>query len=230
MKVPYTLDISAGVVAATDYTVCLRKGDVMGAAVDGVPDKVAIYRPGGTEAEGSTGNVAHNHPAKSPLPSGKLSADDIADRTGVYRIRVSGDVTGSYTLTVVTTRPNLERTGRVQTIVLDFDGARLDPSTVSIDVLTYLSTDSLVHPGHRRGDRAQRRLRPEPGLAAERTGWGYSRPHATGAGCLGGTGIPPHLREPVFTDEEFTHHRDSAFDRARTAPRGATGGRAQPEA
>ncbi|WP_160161525.1 pre-peptidase C-terminal domain-containing protein [Embleya hyalina] len=125
---PYTLDISAGVVAATDYTVCLRKGDVIGAAVDGVPDKVAIYRPGGTEAEGSTGNVAHNHPAKSPLPSGKLSADDIADRTGVYRVRVSGDVTGSYTLTVLTTRPNLERTGRVQTIVLDFAGARLDPS------------------------------------------------------------------------------------------------------
>ncbi|WP_374224690.1 S41 family peptidase [Streptomyces sp. ISL-99] len=29
-----------------------------------------------------------------------------------------------------------------------------------------------------------------------------------------GPGIPPHLREPVFTDEEFAHHRDSAFDRA----------------
>ncbi|WP_079131696.1 S41 family peptidase [Streptomyces nanshensis] len=30
-----------------------------------------------------------------------------------------------------------------------------------------------------------------------------------------GTGIPPHLTEPVFTDEEFAHDRDSAFDRAR---------------
>ncbi|MFH8796581.1 S41 family peptidase [Streptomyces sp. NPDC017941] len=29
-----------------------------------------------------------------------------------------------------------------------------------------------------------------------------------------GPGIPPHLSEPVFTDEEFEHHRDSAFDRA----------------
>lgn len=30
-----------------------------------------------------------------------------------------------------------------------------------------------------------------------------------------GTGVPPHLSEPVFTDEEFEHGRDSAFDRAR---------------
>ncbi|WP_423247639.1 S41 family peptidase [Streptomyces achmelvichensis] len=29
-----------------------------------------------------------------------------------------------------------------------------------------------------------------------------------------GTGIPPHLTEPVFTDEEFARGRDSAFDRA----------------
>ncbi|MFI9406348.1 S41 family peptidase [Nocardia sp. NPDC052316] len=29
-----------------------------------------------------------------------------------------------------------------------------------------------------------------------------------------GTGIPPELTEPVFTDEEFAENRDSAFDRA----------------
>ncbi|MFD4138256.1 S41 family peptidase [Streptomyces sp. NPDC058572] len=29
-----------------------------------------------------------------------------------------------------------------------------------------------------------------------------------------GPGIPPHLTEPVFTDEEFDRNRDSAFDRA----------------
>ena len=29
-----------------------------------------------------------------------------------------------------------------------------------------------------------------------------------------GTGIPPHLTEPVFTKEEFGKKRDSAFDRA----------------
>ncbi|OEJ23724.1 protease [Streptomyces agglomeratus] len=29
-----------------------------------------------------------------------------------------------------------------------------------------------------------------------------------------GPGIPPHLSEPVFTDEEFARHLDSAFDRA----------------
>ncbi len=29
-----------------------------------------------------------------------------------------------------------------------------------------------------------------------------------------GTGIPPHLTEPVFTKEEFDRKKDSAFDRA----------------
>lgn len=31
------------------------------------------------------------------------------------------------------------------------------------------------------------------------------------------TGIPPHLRTPVFTEEEFLKNRDSAFDAAVTA-------------
>ncbi|MEV6452641.1 S41 family peptidase [Streptomyces anulatus] len=41
-----------------------------------------------------------------------------------------------------------------------------------------------------------------------------------------GTGIPPHLTEPVFTEEEFDEKRDSAFDRAVNVLRhrgGATG-------
>ncbi|WP_406139599.1 S41 family peptidase [Streptomyces anulatus] len=41
-----------------------------------------------------------------------------------------------------------------------------------------------------------------------------------------GTGIPPHLTEPVFTKEEFDEKRDSAFDRAVNVLRhhgGATG-------
>ncbi|MET9721688.1 S41 family peptidase [Streptomyces zaomyceticus] len=34
------------------------------------------------------------------------------------------------------------------------------------------------------------------------------------------TGIPPHLRTPVFTEEEFLKNRDSAFDTAVTALKG----------
>ncbi|WP_197084643.1 S41 family peptidase [Saccharothrix sp. ST-888] len=33
-------------------------------------------------------------------------------------------------------------------------------------------------------------------------------------GTFDGPGIPPQYPEPVFTPEEFSHHRDSAFDRA----------------
>ncbi|MER5969627.1 S41 family peptidase [Streptomyces sp. NPDC002055] len=34
-----------------------------------------------------------------------------------------------------------------------------------------------------------------------------------------GAGVPPHLAEPVFTEAEFAHRRDSAFDRALTVLR-----------
>lgn len=49
-------------------------------------------------------------------------------------------------------------------------------------------------------------------------GWNFWLPNEeflTRSGrTFDGPGIPPHLSEPVFTDEEFTHGRDSAFDRA----------------
>jgi hypothetical protein len=55
-------------------------------------------------------------------------------------------------------------------------------------------------------------------------GWSFMLPNEefrTRQGrTFDGTGIPPHLTEPVFTDEEFEHGRDSAFDRARSELRG----------
>lgn len=49
-------------------------------------------------------------------------------------------------------------------------------------------------------------------------GWEFMLPNEefltrTGT-AFDGPGIPPHLPEPVFTDEEFARGRDSAFDRA----------------
>ncbi|MFH9090733.1 PPC domain-containing protein [Streptomyces sp. NPDC017673] len=124
----YTLSLSAAVPHTQYHAVRLRAGDVVGAAVDGSPDKVAIYGPDGTEDEGSTGDVAHNHPASSPLPSGRISLDDVAAEDGWYCVAVSGDTRGPYRLRLLATRPRLEGTGDEQTIFLDFDGARIDPS------------------------------------------------------------------------------------------------------
>ncbi|MFH8368516.1 S41 family peptidase [Streptomyces sp. NPDC018031] len=49
-------------------------------------------------------------------------------------------------------------------------------------------------------------------------GWRFGLPNEVfrtrDGGTFDGGGIPPHLPEPVFTDEEFDHDRDSAFDRA----------------
>ncbi len=36
---------------------------------------------------------------------------------------------------------------------------------------------------------------------------------------FGGAGVPPHMRTPVFTEEEFAKNRDSAFDAAGAALR-----------
>lgn len=124
----YTLSLSATAVRTQYYAVHLLAGDVVGASVDGSPDKVALYGPDGREDVGSTGNVGHNHPAASPLPSGKLSLDDVAAEDGRYCVAVSGDTHGTYRLKLLTTRPHLEGTGDTQTIFLDFDGARIDPS------------------------------------------------------------------------------------------------------
>ncbi|UGY90292.1 hypothetical protein [Streptomyces gobiensis] len=39
-------------------------------------------------------------------------------------------------------------------------------------------------------------------------------------GTFDGPSIPPRLKEPVFTDEQFAGHHDSAFDRAVAVLRG----------
>ncbi|MEC4021010.1 S41 family peptidase [Streptomyces sp. H27-D2] len=58
-------------------------------------------------------------------------------------------------------------------------------------------------------------------------GWTFELPNEeflTADGrTFDGAGIPPHLRTPVFTDEEFEQHRDSALTRARVLLAGKGG-------
>ncbi|MFC9436429.1 S41 family peptidase [Nocardia sp. NPDC057030] len=53
---------------------------------------------------------------------------------------------------------------------------------------------------------------------ARHTDWWFGLPNevfqTSNGRTFDGTGIPPELTEPVFTDEEFAQQRDSAFDRA----------------
>lgn len=56
--------------------------------------------------------------------------------------------------------------------------------------------------------------------------WLPNEEFLTGSGrTFDGTGIPPHLTEPVFTEEEFDKKRDSAFDRAVSVLRNRGGAR-----
>ncbi|MFB0633246.1 S41 family peptidase [Streptomyces sp. AB3(2024)] len=53
------------------------------------------------------------------------------------------------------------------------------------------------------------------GLPNGMAAWMPNEEYLTRSGTtFDGTGVPPHLTEPVFTDEEFADGRDSAFDRA----------------
>ncbi|NMO53783.1 hypothetical protein HH310_21690 [Actinoplanes sp. TBRC 11911] len=124
---PYRLSIVSAAADVDVYAIRLRRGDVLGAATTGSPDMLTVFDPAGRDVHGSTGDAASNYPALSPLPHGDLSTDHIATTDGWHYIQVAG-TGGTYRLTLVVSRPRLEHTGDVQTIYLDYDGARVDPA------------------------------------------------------------------------------------------------------
>jgi hypothetical protein len=122
----YRLSIVSARADQDVYAMWLHKGEVLGAAVTGAPDRLTILDPAGVEVHSSTGDASALYPTASPLPRGPISADHVADRAGWHYIEVTGSA-GSYQLTMAVHHPGLDHTGRVQTLYLDFDGARIDP-------------------------------------------------------------------------------------------------------
>ncbi len=126
---PYTATITSSRVDTDYFALRLDKGDVLGAVGRGAANTLTIYRPNGTQMVGAPGVDASSlYAPQSPLPGGgNTTLAYVAERSGTYTIRVDG-VPGAYDTLVEAYRPGSEtdRNARVQTIFLDFDGARIN--------------------------------------------------------------------------------------------------------
>lgn len=138
------IDVSGSLSVGADvdhYRVALRRGDVLGAAVEqgGFDAQAALLWGDGSPIKSSRwGAFAMFMPAGSPLPRG-VAADDtslsfVAPETAEYVIAVSSfdGGAGPYTLRLAALRNELESLtpARRQIVFLDFDGAFINPQEI----------------------------------------------------------------------------------------------------
>lgn len=125
----YALTIASASYDTDFYALRLRKGDVIGAVGRGVANTLTIWRPDGTQMVGAPSVDASSlYAPDSPLPGGgNTTLAYVAEGAGTYAIQVDG-APGGYDTLVEAYRPGSQIDGsqRVQTIFLDFDGARVN--------------------------------------------------------------------------------------------------------
>jgi hypothetical protein len=123
---PYTLTITVGGQDRDFFAVRLRAGDVLGATVKGAATYLTVYDTVPREVHGSDQDATYIYPPKSLLPGGgNATTDYVATRTGWHYVGVTNG-SGSYDITVEAYRPPLQGARPVQTLFLDFDGARVN--------------------------------------------------------------------------------------------------------
>jgi hypothetical protein len=124
---PYAVTILVGEADIDFFAVRLRKGDVLGASVTGAATLLSVWDTVPREVQGSAQDASYIFPASTPLPGGgNAVADYVAETAGWHYVAVSAG-SGDYDITVEAYRPVLESVAPpVQTIFLDFDGARLN--------------------------------------------------------------------------------------------------------
>ena len=105
-----------------------RRGDVIGAAVNGTLAKLSLLDRTRTERQGSMVDNTGIVPAESPMPSGLAAVSHVVDKWGLYTLRVSSFTNGEYLLDIRAALPKLSEgtPGDFQTIFIDFDGATVD--------------------------------------------------------------------------------------------------------
>ncbi|HEY0534014.1 MAG TPA: DVUA0089 family protein [Actinoplanes sp.] len=123
---PYTLSLSSVGVDTDFYAIKLKPGDVLGASVAGSASYLTVYDTTPREVHGSEQDASVVYPMASPLPAGGNAVTDyVATKAGWHYIGVAHG-SGAYDITVEAYRPPLEGTTPVQTVFLDFDGARVN--------------------------------------------------------------------------------------------------------
>lgn len=125
---PYDLTITVASPDRDIYAVDLDGGDVLGASVTGAGISLSVRDPDGHLMMFSDQDASFIYSPNAPLPGGgNAVADAVAPSTGRYTLEVGGS-TGTYDITLEVYRPGPEATpqGTVQTVFLDFDGARVN--------------------------------------------------------------------------------------------------------
>jgi hypothetical protein len=109
------------------YAIDLKAGDVIGATINGAGNRLTVFENGGFEVFGSSQDLSALYPVSSPLPGdGNAALAYTASVDARHYIAISGNE-GNYDATLEVYRAGLENepSGSVQTILLDFDGARV---------------------------------------------------------------------------------------------------------
>ncbi|MET7401718.1 PPC domain-containing protein [Dactylosporangium sp. NPDC005572] len=125
---PYTL---TGTIAFPDrdfFAVDLAAGDVLGGSVTGVGTRLTVRDPSGRIVFGSEQDASFIYAPSAPLPGGgNAVVSYVAAKAGRYSVEVGG-LAGNYDITTEAYRPGPEARdqGTVQTLFLDFDGARIN--------------------------------------------------------------------------------------------------------
>ncbi|MEU8818750.1 PPC domain-containing protein [Actinoplanes sp. NPDC048796] len=123
---PYTLTLASGGVDQDFFAVKLRAGDVIGSSVKGSATYLTVYDTVPREVHGSDQDASYIYPVDSPLPAGGNAVTDyVATKAGWHYIGVANG-SGAYDITVEAYRPVLQGAKPVQTLYLDFDGARVN--------------------------------------------------------------------------------------------------------
>lgn len=125
---PYDVTITVATPDRDFYAMDLAGGDVVGAFVTGAGGALIVRDPAGDVVMGSDQDASSLYAPNSPLPAGgNATLSTVAPRAGRYSIEVLGS-TGTYDITLEAYRPGTEgqKSGTVQTLFLDFNGARVN--------------------------------------------------------------------------------------------------------
>jgi len=127
----YTLRLSSDLDGDRDlYAVDLKAGDVLGATVTGSSHTLSFYDAAGTESQTTSSDESGSYALNSPLPGGgNATIDLVAPKAGRYVVAARSGA-GHYDLKLEVYRPGTEteKAGKVQTLFLDFNGARVNTS------------------------------------------------------------------------------------------------------
>ncbi len=136
----YRLRLVAGPVDHDYYGVHLRSGDVLGGTLRGHASTVQVHRVDGRRMISSQLDMSSAYPVQSPLPGGGATFAYVAEEPGWYAVSAA-DGRGTYSMLLEGYRPGSERgaTGTVQTLFLDFDGARLNTGIFGGDGVSTLA-------------------------------------------------------------------------------------------